>query len=79
MTPPTCIDLFCGCGGLSTGLLDAGVNVRLGVDFDAPSIVTFDLNHAQRGSAPLQADVRGLTGPRLLDIVGGPVEVTDPK
>jgi site-specific DNA-cytosine methylase len=38
MSAPVCVDLFCGCGGLSTGLLDAGIDVRVGVDLDAPSI-----------------------------------------
>lgn len=28
------IDLFCGAGGLTRGLIDAGINVRLGVDID---------------------------------------------
>ena len=27
----TCLDLFCGCGGLSRGFMDAGVNVFSGV------------------------------------------------
>lgn len=75
MNPPVCVDLFCGCGGLSTGLLDAGVDVRLGIDFDGPSIATFDLNHAQRGGRGLQADVRELSGKTLRDIAGDPISL----
>lgn len=75
MSPPVCVDLFCGCGGLSTGLLDAGIDVRLGVDFDAPSIATFDLNHRPRGSKSLNADVRELTGAKLLKLAGAPVQL----
>ena len=26
------IDLFCGCGGLTKGLVDAGLNVIAGID-----------------------------------------------
>lgn len=75
MTAPICVDLFCGCGGLSTGLLGAGVEVRLGVDLDAPSIATFDLNHADRGSRSLIADVRDLDGVTLRDTAGGRVDL----
>lgn len=75
MTPPICIDLFCGCGGLSTGLLDAGIGVRLGVDSDAPSVATFDLNHAPRGTESLRADVRDLDGRELLERVGGTADL----
>lgn len=75
MNPPVCADLFCGCGGLSTGLLDAGIDVRVGVDLNAPSVATFDLNHAARGSQSIQADVRGLTGARLTDLAGAPIEL----
>lgn len=74
MTPPICVDLFSGCGGHSTGLLDAGVAVRLGVDFDAPSVAT-DLNHAPRGCASVNADVRELTGDHLAELVGARVEL----
>ena len=28
------IDLFCGCGGLSRGFIDAGFKVPVGIDFD---------------------------------------------
>jgi DNA (cytosine-5)-methyltransferase 1 len=75
MTPPVCVDLFSGCGGLSTGLLDAGIAVRLGVDSDAPCIATFDLNHSARGSVSLNVDVRELTGERLAEFAGERVEL----
>jgi len=75
VSAPVCADLFCGCGGLSTGLLDAGIDVRVGIDFDAPSIATFDLNHTPRGSKSLNADVRDLTGAGLLNLAGEPIQL----
>lgn len=39
------LDLFCGCGGLSRGFIDAGFKVELGVDFDDAALKTFALNH----------------------------------
>lgn len=75
MKAPVCVDLFCGCGGLSTGLLNAGVDVRLGIDLDAPSLATFDLDHAGRGSHSLLADVRDLSGVALRNMVGGKVDL----
>jgi len=39
------LDLFCGCGGLSQGFLDAGYNVMLGVDFDKAALETYKYNH----------------------------------
>lgn len=47
---PKVIDLFCGCGGLSKGFLDAGFDVILGVDNDKSSLKTFELNHANSKS-----------------------------
>ncbi|MGH3716680.1 MAG: DNA cytosine methyltransferase, partial [Micromonosporaceae bacterium] len=67
---PTVIDLFSGCGGLSTGLLDSGYQVPLGVDNDAPSLITYDYNHAYRGSRSLLADVSELRGSDLLLAAG---------
>jgi DNA (cytosine-5)-methyltransferase 1 len=43
---PTAIDLFCGAGGLSLGLTDAGFSVLVGADFDAPAIETYAANLA---------------------------------
>jgi DNA (cytosine-5)-methyltransferase 1 len=41
---PTVIDLFCGCGGLSKGFLDAGYQVLLGIDSDHDALKTYDAN-----------------------------------
>lgn len=39
------IDLFCGCGGLSNGLIQSGWNCILGIDFNIRAIETFRRNH----------------------------------
>lgn len=39
------IDFFCGAGGLTRGLLDAGINVRLGIDFDENAKETYTQNN----------------------------------
>lgn len=43
----TVLDLFCGCGGLSRGFIDAGFKVELGVDFDAMALKSFAHNHGK--------------------------------
>jgi DNA (cytosine-5)-methyltransferase 1 len=67
---PTAIELFAGCGGLSTGLLDAGIRVRLGTDYYAPTMHAYQYNHAYRGTQALAADIRSLDGPGLLNLAG---------
>lgn len=47
---PTAIDLFCGCGGFSTGLIQAGFEVVAAVDNDAYSALTYMVN---LGSYPI--------------------------
>ena len=42
---PLVIDLFCGCGGLSQGFIDAGYKIVLGVDKWGDAIETFRHNH----------------------------------
>lgn len=44
----TCIDLFCGCGGLTTGLQQAGINVICGIDIWDTAIETYKENHAHK-------------------------------
>lgn len=41
----TVLDLFCGAGGLTTGLTKAGLNVVAGIDINSPAIKTYALNH----------------------------------
>ena len=40
-----CVDLFCGAGGLTHGLLSAGVDVRAGVDFEEACRHPYQANH----------------------------------
>ncbi|MBB6447800.1 DNA cytosine methyltransferase [Bacillus benzoevorans] len=74
------LDLFCGCGGLSQGFLDAGFDVVLGVDFEQAALETYKHNHKE--SDVLLTDLskdesifeieRALGGKRIDIIIGGP-------
>lgn len=39
------VDLFCGCGGMTQGLTDAGLNVVVGIDIWDKAIETYRKNH----------------------------------
>lgn len=67
---PTAIDLFCGCGGISTGLLDAGFRVVAGYDNDRPSLEAYAYNHTHRDAKAIYADLGTLSGHELLDKAG---------
>src|SRR5690606_39344596 len=41
---PTAVDLFCGCGGFSLGLFEAGFDVLAGVDWDCDAAETYMVN-----------------------------------
>ena len=41
----TAIDLFCGAGGLTRGLLDAGLNVAAGYDTDKMCRFPYEFNN----------------------------------
>lgn len=62
------IDLFCGCGGLSAGLRDAGYNILAGVDIESNYIQTFTENFPE--SLSVCADVSKIDPIELLDKVG---------
>jgi len=47
MNSLTAIDLFCGCGGLTLGLKQAGFSVIGAVDNDSLSVETYRVNHGE--------------------------------
>jgi len=76
---PTAIDLFCGAGGLSLGLADAGFNVVVGADNDPLAIETHRSNLGGLGYVGDLTDptafLRQLKtwGVRHIDLVAGGV------
>lgn len=77
---PTVIDMFCGCGGLSRGFMDAGYEVLLGIDNNEDALKSFRENH--NGAIGMNGDLfkdstilqmAGATNNRQVDlIIGGP-------
>lgn len=57
---PLVVELFCGCGGMSSGLLGAGMQVALGIDANQSAIETYEHNHAHTGSKGSAEDIRTL-------------------
>ena len=64
------IELFAGCGGLSTGFLDAGLNVVAGFELDRRAVDAYEYNHGYRGSHGHQADLSSLESALLLSRAG---------
>jgi DNA (cytosine-5)-methyltransferase 1 len=56
MSRPTAIDLFCGAGGLSLGMKQAGYRVLAAVDNDSLAIKSYKANH--RNSRVIERDIR---------------------
>jgi DNA (cytosine-5)-methyltransferase 1 len=64
----TAIDLFCGAGGLTLGLKQAGFRVLAGVEMESVPARTFALNHSD--VICVQKDIRKLGAAELLKMVG---------
>ena len=60
--PISAVDLFCGVGGLTHGLVKRGVEVTHGVDLDPQCAFPFEANNKAEF---VQCDVSDLTGERL--------------
>jgi DNA (cytosine-5)-methyltransferase 1 len=62
------IDFFCGAGGLTRGLLNAGIEVVLGIDNDERCSQTYETNN--HPAAFFAADVRELTVEAVRRVIG---------
>lgn len=67
---PTAIDLFCGAGGLSLGLIRAGFRILLGYDQWAQAAATHRANFAHKVEEA--AITRDIDLPTVDVVVGGP-------
>ena len=77
-TPLTTLDLFCGCGGMTKGLTDAGLNIVAGIDKDKAAICSYKKNfnhHAVQAfleNLPPAEFARQYNIPAIDILVGGP-------
>ena len=62
------IDLFCGCGGFSTGFKQAGFNVRFGIDMWKDATVTYSHNIPE--AVVLNEDIMKVSGKDILNLTG---------
>ena len=60
------IDLFCGAGGLSRGLEDCGINVRLGVELNSIAATTYQNN--LQGNVIID-DIRNIPSEVIMNIL----------
>lgn len=64
----TAIDLFCGCGGLTTGLKKAGFKIFGAVDIDPLSVRTYKENHPE--VTVIDKDIREIDASEFLVKIG---------
>ena len=62
---PLAIDLFCGAGGLTLGLKQAGFNVVGAIDIDEAACESYSLNHPEVNL--WQTDIKDLTATEVLE------------
>jgi DNA (cytosine-5)-methyltransferase 1 len=73
----TCIDLFCGAGGLTYGMIQGGINVLAGVDTDPACQYPYEANN--NGAVFLKKDVsqiksneiKGIFKPGTIKLIAG--------
>ena len=59
------VDLFCGVGGMTYGLRQAGIKVQAGLDIDATCRYAFETNNK---AAFIEKDIREVKGPELSNL-----------
>jgi|SRR5580765_1885179 len=66
---PIAVDLFCGAGGLSDGLEQAGFRPVLGIDFDRHALATYKANHPN--SRAMLRDIAEVNSADLIEAAEG--------
>lgn len=72
---PIAVDLFCGAGGMSEGILQAGFDIAFSSDINKQVEVTYRKRHEQLGLIQgrdtfyLRADIKDLTGDLILKTI----------
>ncbi len=68
MSEVACVDLFCGAGGLTHGLLLEGIRVVAGFDVDSACRYPYEANNA--GAVFIEKDVKSVTPAQLRKLYG---------
>ena len=75
------VDCFCGAGGSTTGLVNAGFHVKLGMDHDAAALAVYRANHTHEARQMDLGDVEGaveaIRGVGPIDVLSGSPPCTD--
>jgi len=69
------IDLFCGCGGMSKGLVDAGLNVIAGIDIWDKAVESYNKNY--NGHKAYCADLTQLTPEKFNELYNKENKIVD--
>lgn len=68
--PLTCVDLFAGAGGLSTGLEQAGFKLQHAVEVDEDARATFANNRVGMEPEDITGDIRDVESEEIPELVG---------
>ena len=68
MNKYTCIDSFCGAGGLGLGLQQAGFDILLSFDIDEKCINTIENNSKYFDHPAVVADISNMLNGKILNI-----------
>jgi DNA (cytosine-5)-methyltransferase 1 len=71
----TAVDLFCGCGGMTEGLRQAGFNVIAGIELDDNAALAYEMNHKDT-SYLFHDDIRNVSTNDIVKLLkGGPLHL----
>jgi len=65
------IDLFSGCGGMTEGLINAGIRVIAAVEIDKFASEAYRANHDKHGVILFEEDIRTLKAEKILELLKG--------